>query len=861
MFLSSSVWALGYDFEVDGIFYNITSMSDLEVEVTYNEIGHRDIYSPGQWTCELTNNSYSGNVTIPSTVNYNNRTFTVARIGEEAFGVRRLNHPCEGDLHGYRRIEIGSQIESVILPNTIKSIGKNAFAECKALYAMQFGSILESVEDYAFYNSSVTRIDSWGAVRTIGEFAFYNCNLQEIILPTTTQTIYDHAFQFNSRLEKVLISKNVQYVGTNAFSSCSALLEVFCTSATCPSGLSVSTFSGAHSALEIYVPSVENYGFGSSYLTFPNSAYEYTGQSHNIEWINNLKAYKCEIAESECKTEVNAGQFTKYLKATYSNGVDLSVEIPYEYTINKAPMTLSVNNVQREYGDPNPAFTCDIAGFVNGENELTLGSTPSYECEATQISKVGDYRILASLDAPNYEITYKYGTLSVIKAPLEATVLNTTKIYGNENPDFSLSFSGLKNNETAPEWSVKPKFSTPATTVSGVGEYDVTASDGSADNYELTKYNSGKLTINKRDLIVKANDCDRLYDEENPQFVISYIGFVNGDTDNSFIQKPIAECSATKQSNAGTYPIIVTGGKAENYNFVYHDGTLKINPLTVGFKDVYNSVTYNDMALSTSDSYFNYIPEIVGPYSEDDFWIELWFLDKDNTFDQHVITISGGDYAGNYVNTNIDRPMWAGKYIFNLTPKGTNPNVTANPGRAYLTVNRASNNLEWNIESPIRVKVGEKIDIGISYQADLWCVFNIDYDSELIELSSEGTTGNDPHWFATGLQEGETTLYFGIECKKNDMGFYDFTDSRTLSKRIIVEPSSGISEVVNESSLVYVSVSGSTVYVHNKEASELVKVYSIQGSIVTETTENEVHNLANGLYIVSIGGKSFKIKI
>ena len=157
--------------------------------------------------------------------------------------------------------------------------------------------------------------------------------------------------------------------------------------------------------------------------------------------------------------------------------------------------------------------------------------------------------------------------------------------------------------------------------------------------------------------------------------------------------------------------------------------------------------------------------------------------------------------------------------------------------------------------------MGEKIDIGISYQADLWCVFNIDYDSELIELSSEGTTGNDPHWFATGLQEGETTLYFGIECKKNDMGFYDFTDSRTLSKRIIVEPSSGISEVVNESSLVYVSVSGSTVYVHNKEASELVKVYSIQGSIVTETTENEVHNLANGLYIVSIGGKSFKIKI
>lgn len=524
-------------------------------------------------------------------------------------------------------------------------------------------------------------------------------------------------------------------------------------------------------------------------------------------------------------------------------------------------MTLTVNDVQREYGDPNPAFTCEIAGFVNGENEQTLGSTPSYECEATQISKVGDYRILASLNAPNYEITYKYGTLSVIKAQLEATVLNTTKIYGNVNPDFSLSFSGLKNNETAPEWSEKPKFSTPATITSVVGEYEVKASDGVAVNYELTKYNPGKLTINKRDLTVKANNCERLYDEENPQFEISYIGFVNGDTDNSLIQKPIAECSATKASNVGTYPIVVTGGEAENYSFVYKDGSLKINPLTIGFKEVYNSVTYNDMSLSTSETYFNYIPEIVGPFSEDDFWIELWFLDNDNRYDQHVATINGGDYAGNYVNTNLDRPMWAGKYIFNLTSKGTNPNVVASPSRAYLTVNRTSINLEWNADSPIIVNVGEKIDLGIIYKADLWCTFNTDYNEELIEISSEGETGNNPHWFATGLKEGETTLYFGIECKKNDMGFYDFTDSRTLSKRIIVEPSSGINEVVNESSLVYVSVSGGKVYVHNKEASELVKVYSIQGSIVTETTENEVHNLANGFYIVSIGGKSFKVKI
>ena len=326
-------------------------------------------------------------------------------------------------------------------------------------------------------------------------------------------------------------------------------------------------------------------------------------------------------------------------------------------------------------------------------------------------------------------------------------------------------------------------------------------------------------------------------------------------------KKPVAECNATKASNAGTYPIVVTGGDAENYSFVYQDGSLKINPLSIGFKNVYNSVTYNDMSLSTSDLYFNYIPEIVGPFSEDDFWIELWFLDKDNRYDQHVTTISGGDYAGNYVNTNLDRPMWAGKYIFNLTSKGTNPNVVANPSRAYLTVNRTSNNLEWNADSPIYVKVGEKIDLGISYQADLWCTFNTDYNGEFIEVSSKGETENNPHWFATGIKEGETTLYFGIECKKNDMGFYDFTDSKTLSKRIVVKPSSGINGVVDEHSPLSITVTKGHIHIINKDSKDLVRIFSIQGLPLIETMENEIYDLPTGLYIVTIGNKSFKVRI
>lgn len=805
--LFSALLAYSYDFEADGIYYNITSMSNLEVGVTYKTLTY--VYGNS-----YRNDSYSGDIVIPESVNYNNRTFSVTSIEYSAFGTGHIKY-YDSYYDNY-----GCKVNSVVLPGSIREIGSYAFQNCQLLTNIEIPESVTSIGERAFWSSSISSISIPNSVKNLGIYCFAGCK----------------------QLSSIFLGNSVQEVGKYAFVGCPALLEVFITSNNCPNGLNTETFAEAHSALEIYVPSIANYGFGKEYLSFPNKSYQYSGTSHNIEWSNNLRAYNCAISESECKTEVNAGTYTKNLTATYSNGIDFSVEIPYSYKINKAPMNLTVNNSQREYGDSNPAFTCDISGFVNGENEQSLGVTPSFECEATQLSNVGTYRILASLEAPNYEITYSYGNLSVIKAPLIIAVENATKVYGNSNPTFSLSYSGLKNGETEPAWVAKPTINTSATQASGVGEYVVTASDGNPKNYEITSYSPGTLSIVKRDLTAKANDCERLYGEENPLFNISYIGFVNGDNESSLKSKAKAECSATQESNAGNYPITVNGGSADNYNLVYQDGTLTIKPLTVGFKDVYNSVTYNDMAISASDNYFNFIPEIVGPFSTDDFWIDLWFLDKDNKYSQHVATISGGDYAGNYVNTNVDRPMYAGKYIFNLTSKGSNPNVEANPSRAYLTVNRASTDLEWEADSPIIVGIGEKVDLGISYQADLWCTFNTDFDETLFTLSSEGENGNNPHWYATGLKEGETTLYFSIECKKNDMGFYDFSDSRTVSKRIkVVEETGAVNTVTGDAQ------------------SGPYYVYNLQGVMLLKTDDRDkVKELPAGLYIIN--GKKVFIK-
>ena len=61
--LLCSLTANAHDFEVGGIYYDITSSTDLAVAVTYKGSSYIS-YS----------NVYSGAVTIPSTVTYNSNT-------------------------------------------------------------------------------------------------------------------------------------------------------------------------------------------------------------------------------------------------------------------------------------------------------------------------------------------------------------------------------------------------------------------------------------------------------------------------------------------------------------------------------------------------------------------------------------------------------------------------------------------------------------------------------------------------------------------------------------------------------------------------------------------------------------------
>jgi hypothetical protein len=96
-----------------------------------------------------------------------------------------------------------------------------------------------------------------------------------------------------------------------------------------------------------------------------------------------------------------------------------------------------VRSTSREFGAPNPPFSVRYSGFVLDETATTPGvlqGTLTFST-ADQSSPVGRYPITASgLTAPNYDITFVDGTLTIRPARTDVTVTVDSSGYSDDNP-------------------------------------------------------------------------------------------------------------------------------------------------------------------------------------------------------------------------------------------------------------------------------------------------------------------------------------------------------------------------------------------------------------------------------------------
>jgi len=314
--LLCSLAASAHDFEVGGIYYNIKSTTDLTVAVTYGGSSY-DSYS----------NEYSGAVTIPETVTYNNNTYSVTSIGYGAFygcssltaitipeGVTSIGNCAFDDCTALQNviIEDGSTtlslgynhyyssgtgqglfydcpLEEVYLGRNLSyssysSDGYSPFYKSNRIPVITLGNSVTTISPYLFYgNTNLTFITIPESVTSIGEDAFSGCrSLTAITIPEGVTSIGDYAFSGCSSLTAITIPESVTSIGSSAFYNCSSLYKVF----NC-SNLSLSKGSSSNGYVAYYAKVI--YICKGSQLTTVGDFQFYTSNSTHslVNYIGN----------------------------------------------------------------------------------------------------------------------------------------------------------------------------------------------------------------------------------------------------------------------------------------------------------------------------------------------------------------------------------------------------------------------------------------------------------------------------------------------------------------------------------------------------------------------------------------------
>lgn len=231
-------------------------------------------------------------------------------------------------------------------------------------------------------------------------------------------------------------------------------------------------------------------------------------------------------------------------------------------------------------GTPAPTYQWQKGGV-----DIPGATASTYSIPSAALSDAGNdasgYRVVVSNYIGNpgvlRQATSNNARLSVRKRPqtIGFPALGT-KYYGAAPfAAGATATSGLSVGYTSSNSNVA-SVSGSTVTVHSIGTTTITASQPGDDVYDPATPVAAMLAVEKAPLTVTAVDAVRTYGTPNPEFVVSYSGFVNGESAADLTAAPTASTGATISSNAGPYAIVPAGGVSPNYAFIYVNGTLTI---------------------------------------------------------------------------------------------------------------------------------------------------------------------------------------------------------------------------------------------------------------------------------------------
>lgn len=267
-----------------------------------------------------------------------------------------------------------------------------------------------------------------------------------------------------------------------------------------------------------------------------------------------------------------AGDFTLTVTAT-KDGYSQKQET-VSFSVGKAALTVTADNVTVTYGEPKPEFTAQINGFVNDDYEGDLTGTLEFDCAYAAGSPVGTYPITPKgLTSNNYSISFVDGTLTVTEnaVPMPTAPVGKTLTY-NAGLQHLIIPGSAEHGTMVYSLSQNGPWYTAVPQAKDAGVYTVWYKVVGDPGYSDTAPNSVTAVINKAPLTIKALDRRAYVGERMPAFAYDVVGLLGSDT---LDKAPSFSCNAN-MNMPGTYVIRIFGAEAANYDISYVNGILTV---------------------------------------------------------------------------------------------------------------------------------------------------------------------------------------------------------------------------------------------------------------------------------------------
>ena len=561
----SQFWAQEFS---EGVFtYTILSNNDHEVSVKLNS----SVSFIGTGT-----GGY--NFVIPESVLYENKTYQVTSIDNDAFKSAQSNN-----------------FESFELPQTIRSIGDNAFARCKFIKSIIIPNSVISIGSHAFDGcSGLSTVELSNTLSTIGEYAFAGCTgLNSIELPNTLLELGEGVFRGCTYLKTISIPHGINSIPDKLFYNCSSL-----TSVTLPESVTSIrdySFYGCEMLSSVFIPSNVIYIGEAAFhscgkietITLPNTL-SFIGD-YAFAYCKGLKLVLSEIlvpyaipthafSDTRCKLQVPHGTKNLYQNAQGWSKYFTSIEELIRFVL------LSVKSIGN--------------GVVSYDGTIIRDDFNSFSAEegtnvVITISPDNDYQI-KSVKINNTDVT--------------SGVLNNTYTINNISSDTAVEveFEAIP----IPTYTLSVKASG-----NGSATYSGITAKNNTKSFTLNEGTSSTITFapdnGYRIKSVKVNSVDVTSSVSNNSYTVSNIK-ANTTVEVEFEVIPVVINTYTlsvKSSGNGSATYSGTTAKNNTQSFTLNEGTsatitfapdngYRIKSVKVNSADVTSSVSNNSYTVS-----------------------------------------------------------------------------------------------------------------------------------------------------------------------------------------------------------------------------------------------------------------------